>query len=71
MRQLEKLACDAYIRLLRDHNLSQHFRTDTQIAAFWNFQYLQRQALWGAPLDITQERLVQNYDSSGRAMQTP
>jgi hypothetical protein len=71
MRQLEKLACDAYKRLLSDHNLSQHFRTDAQIAAFWNLQDSQREALWGAPLDITQERLVQNYDSAGRAMPTP
>ena len=67
-RQIQHLACDAYSRLLRDAVLREHFRTDAATAAFWKMPDHQRRALWGKPLDITQEPLVQNYNGWGRAI---
>jgi hypothetical protein len=66
-RQIERLACDAYSRLLRDAALRNHFRTEAAIAAFWKFPDDQRRALWGQPLDIAKEPLVQKYDQWERA----
>ena len=67
-RQIEHLACDAYSRLLRDAALREHFRTEAAIAAFWKLPDDQRRTLWGRPLDITQEPLVQKYDQWERAI---
>ena len=58
-RQIEHLACDAYSRLLRDPDLREHFRTEDAIAAFWRLMDGQRSELWGTPLDIAQEPLIQ------------
>ena len=66
-RQIEHLACDAYSRLLRDAALRDHFRTEAAMAAFWKLPDDQRRALWGKPLDIAQEPLVQKYDQWERA----
>ena len=66
-RQIERLACDAYSRLLRDAVVRNHFRTEAAIAAFWKFPDDQRRALWGQPLDIAKEPLVQKYDQWERA----
>lgn len=66
-RQIEHLACDAYSRLLRDPALRDHFRTEAAMAAFWKLADDQRRALWGKPLDIAQEPLVQKYDQWERA----
>ena len=59
MRQIEHLACDAYSRILRDPALREHFRTEDAIAAFWKLTDSQRCELWGTPLDIAQEPLIQ------------
>ncbi len=67
-RQIEHLACDAYSRVLRAPPLREHFRTDAAIAAFWKLPDDQRRALWGKPLDIARETLVQKYDQWNRAM---
>lgn len=66
-RQIEHLACDAYSRLLRDAALRTHFRTDAAIADFWKLPDDQRRTLWGKPLDIAAEPLVQKYDQWERA----
>ena len=66
-RQIEHLACDAYSRLLRDPALREHFRTEGAIVAFWKLPDDQRRELWGTPLDIAKEPLVQEYDPWGRA----
>ena len=58
-RQIEHLACDAYSRILRDPDLREHFRTEDAIAAFWKLTDGQRSELWGTPLDIAQEPLIQ------------
>jgi hypothetical protein len=58
-RQMEKLASDVYSRVLRDSALRGHFRTDATIASFWKLPDDQKRSLWGQPLDITLEPLVQ------------
>ena len=67
-RQIENLACDAYSRLLLDAAVREHFRTDAAIPAFWKLPDDQRRALWGKPLDIAQEPLVQKYDQWERGI---
>jgi hypothetical protein len=68
-RQIEHLACDAYSRLLYDPALRDHFRTDDTISAFWNLLDHERRKLWGKPLDITTEPLIQKYDNQGKAFE--
>lgn len=63
-RQIERLACDAYSRLLCDPSLREHFRTDDAIATFWNLPETQRCRYWGTPLDISKEP---QYDHWGRS----
>ncbi len=58
-RQIEHLARDAYSRVLRNADLRNHFLTDDAIADFWKLPDDQRLSLWGDPLDITLEPLVQ------------
>ena len=58
-RQMERLACHAYSRLLRDSNLLfEHFRTDDAIKAFWRLRDDQRSKLWGTALDIAQDGMT-------------
>ena len=49
--EMERLACDAYSRILRNSALRDHFRTDDAIAKFWSLQDGQRCQIWGPPLD--------------------
>ena len=67
-RQIEQLACNAYSRLLRDVRLQEHFRTETEITAFWKLPDDKRRLLWGKPLDIALEPLVSKYDQQERAI---
>jgi len=66
-RQMERLACGAYARLLRDDRIRIHFRTDDVTAAFWKMPDDRRCAVWADQLDITREALVREYDQWGRA----
>jgi hypothetical protein len=68
-RQIERLACDAYSQLLRRPDIREYYRTDAAIAAFWKLPDDQRRALWGRPLDIAHEPLVQKYDKWERAIE--
>lgn len=54
-QQVERLACNAYERLLRSASLREHFRTDDSINGFWKLLDHQTREIWGAPLDITKE----------------
>lgn len=67
-RQIEHLACGAYSRLLRDPTLRMHFRDEIAIAAFWKLPDGERRALWGKPLDVALEPLVQRLDQWQRAV---
>ncbi|MDE0106577.1 MAG: hypothetical protein OXN96_02145 [Bryobacterales bacterium] len=51
--QMERLAGDAYSRLLGKPALRDHFRTDDAIAEFWKLPNSQRCELWGTRLDLT------------------
>jgi len=67
-RQIEQLACDAYARLLRNSAIRENFRTEAVIAGFWKLPDDKRRLLWGKPIDITLEPLVQEYDQWERAV---
>ena len=54
-RQVERLACDAYSRLLGNPALREHFRTKHAIAKFWKLPDSRRCELWGAPLDVAKD----------------
>jgi hypothetical protein len=61
-RQIEQLACTAYERVLADSTIREHFRTEATIADFWRLPDDKRRTLWGNPIDITPEPLVDKYD---------
>jgi hypothetical protein len=65
-RQIEKLTCFAYSRLLLDATIREHFRTDDTITSFWKLPDDKRRCLWGKGLDVTAEPRQTNYDQWGR-----
>ena len=67
-RQVERLACDAYARLLRNAALRDRFQTEAAIDTFWKMPEDQRRALWGTPLDIANEPPMRSYDQWGRGI---
>lgn len=54
-RQVERLACDAYSRLVRSASLREYFRRNDAIEGYWKLPDRQRRKVWGAPLDIAKE----------------
>jgi hypothetical protein len=66
-RQIERLACYAYARVLLDTNVHAQYRTDDILAQFWKLRDDQRRAIWGKPLDITVEPRYTKFDQWGRA----
>lgn len=52
-RQIEKLACAAYLRILEEAAVRGHFRTEATQASFWALPEPQRRTAWGRPLDLT------------------
>ena len=67
-RQIGKLACYAFSRVLLDSDVQSHYRTDVTLAQFWKLPDDQRRAIWGKPLDITIEPRYTKYDQWGRAL---
>jgi len=53
LRQIEKLAFSAYMRLGTSKSHALLFKTDTSIDAFWSRKDDERRADWGPPVDIT------------------
>ena len=52
-QQMERLACHAYLRLLRNPDLRRkYFRTDDELARFWKLPDDQRGGLWGPTIDL-------------------
>jgi hypothetical protein len=51
-RQMERLACFAYSRILEDNAVRDHFKDVTQ-SSFWSRDDAGRKAIWGAQLDLT------------------
>ena len=66
-RQIEKLACFTYSRLLLDAKMREHFRTDDTIVSFWKLPDDERRRLWGKTLDVAAEPRHTKYDQWGRA----
>ena len=55
---MERLACEAYSRILREAPLREHFKSEAAIADFWKLPDDRQRGLWGKPVDIAQEPLV-------------
>lgn len=58
-RQMERLSCHAYSRLLRDSDLlDEHFRTDKTIREFWQMKDDKRRTIWDTGFDIVQDGMT-------------
>ncbi len=66
-RQMEALACAAYRAIILDPRLEIHFRDDASIAAFWKKSDDEIRAAFGDISDITQLKIVNNWEQFGRA----
>ncbi len=67
-RQMERLACFAFSRLLADDGLRQHFFDESSISSFWKLDDTTRRGIWGSRLDLSSIPIVRNYDQWGRAI---
>jgi len=67
-RQMESLACLAYAKIFADNALHQHFQTDATIEQFWRKPEHEIRLALGTVCDITELKLVRNYDGWGRAV---
>lgn len=52
-RQAEFLAGQSYIRLLSNRQLLEKFRRDDSIDEFWKLPDVERQTIWGSPINIS------------------
>jgi hypothetical protein len=67
-RQMERLACVAYSRILDDHAIRSHFRNESTLGDFWKIKDdASRKQFWGSQLDLTSIALIKEYDDQGRA----
>lgn len=67
-RQVERLACFAYSRILTEPNILEHFADDATLAAFWEtHDDATRVRLWGGRLDLSTIAIARSYDQWGRA----
>jgi hypothetical protein len=67
-RQMEALACAAYRAILLDNGLQSQFHNDAKIDTLWRKSPDEIRELFGDICDITQLKLVKNYDPLGRAV---
>jgi hypothetical protein len=67
-RQMERLACFAYSRVLLDSSVQAHYRTDDTLAQFWKLPDDQKRAIWGKALDLSAEPRYKQYDQWGRGV---
>jgi hypothetical protein len=65
-RQMETLACLAYARIFGDPEIQKCFRADGDIVTLWTNPKRVRE-LFQDPFDITELKLVREYDITGRA----
>jgi len=66
-RQMEALACAAYVKILLDAKLAPHFSSDATIEAFWKRPEGEIRAAFGNVCDITALKLVKDCKQFGRA----
>jgi hypothetical protein len=68
-RQMERLACVAYSRILGDVKIRSWFETEQKQLEFWKtIDDRKRRDLWGEPLDLASIDLVESYDSWDRSL---
>jgi hypothetical protein len=66
-RQMERLACFAYCRVLDDVVLSRHFETEDMLRAFWtSIDDATRRRSVGQQVDLDGIPIVRDYDDWGR-----
>jgi hypothetical protein len=66
-RQMESLACLAYVKVFTDSGLHQHFIADAALDQFWRKPEHEIRLALGTVCDITDLKIVRNYDGWGRA----
>lgn len=66
-RQMESLACLAYAKVFADNGLHPHFQADPALEQFWRRPEHEIRLALGTVCDITELKLVRQYDSWGRA----
>jgi hypothetical protein len=67
-RQMERLATTAYAAIFKTPTVRQHFASEASQSAFWQLSEAERQVIWGKPIDLAAEPLVERYDQWNRAM---
>jgi hypothetical protein len=55
-RQMEKLACFAYSRILKNKTIRNHFSSEAAMGSFWHEQASKRMTTWGNQLDLASVR---------------
>jgi hypothetical protein len=66
-RQMESLACLAYAKVFADYGLHQHFFRDAALEQFWRKPEHEIRLALGTVCDITDLKIVRDYDEWGRA----
>lgn len=66
-RQMESLACLAYAKVFADNGLHRHFLADATLDQFWRKPEHEIRLALGTVCDITDLKIVRNYDGWGRA----
>lgn len=67
-RQIERLACVAYARVLKDATIREYFRSEATMTKFWKLKDDKRSELWGNPIDIAVEPRFAKYDQWERGL---
>jgi hypothetical protein len=65
---MQRLATFAYSRVLSNQAVREHLTNETTQAAFWKLDDATRRMIWGAPLNLGSESLVETYDQWERAL---
>lgn len=55
-RQMEKLACFAYSRVLENRSIRNHFSSEVTVNSFWHELTSKRMKIWGSQLDLASVR---------------
>jgi hypothetical protein len=66
-RQMERLATNAYSRILGEKALWAHFQDDRAQQAFWRLAEVSRNTIWGKQVDVGAIPIVRKYDGWNRA----
>jgi hypothetical protein len=61
------ISCLAYAKIFADNGLHQHFLTDAALEQFWRKPEHEIRLALGIVCDITNLKIVRNYDGWGRA----